>query len=1075
MIYSMFRFKAQYLFLFAIALQMLFGAPAWAQSSPTLPFSMEEIQAVQALRELRQTGDPKAILQSTSTYLKKFPNGRYVDEVLVSQAEAYTQINQPKKALAAYERVIQNFPDSPFRDQARAGSVPILEKIGKKKQASKRMDNLRKEAPGSPFANQTSLVLAKGNFARKDYAGTLAQLASIKADASLSPAEQADLLRLRGHSFYQTGKKKEALATLRQYARYPDNSSHQGPTLILLAGLEHEQGRSEEALNHYETVAGLPDNPTAQAEARYRRGLVLSEIAAKTSNKKAATEFNIKATEELGAYLATGDPRFAQEALQERARIFTGMGRGQEALADFDRLAAVKGEDGVSPQFQISRANLLTDLKRGQEGDQLLSKTLTRNKLSPADRLALTMALAHLRYRRADCPGVIKQMDPFPPLPDQDSRKQAFFLRGMCHYRLHQWEQASWNLEGLVNDPAYQPKVWEPLVESYEKSGQWARLVNLGESLLASERVKPTEGFLKSLGQAYQQMGQPQKMAEVLARLEKLNPKAINKPELHYQLGRGQESLSNKKEAEKHYLNALELTSKKPPAEATLAALDRLSGLLQEKGEHKRMADLEKKVSQRAKSSKEKHKVLLIHTKVQSAWAVEELSKKRPKSAHSKFRGAEKQLLAAIGKIENNDSKGKKSKKTKPTKLSPEAEKNLEELHHSASQFYLTWGKAFESRSSKTTTITRYKKALNYLPAKDWRNRQEIAYRLDGLYQKTGDHKSRVTLYKNLAEIVPEKTLQAEIERYLSRVYLDWGQAETKRKRYKTAMKLFETGLSRLPEKDVQGRYAFLAGMSPSYLATGKYPQLIEAYEKLLPALKNETQQEQVKAFVGQIYLAWAQQGVQQKQQKSASIRATKALKLLPESDWQRRVAATAILTDEDTRKKNYKTATKRFETLIPTLPKGTVQQQYALYLGERLRTDWKNPKAAEKWLKAADTGGNDALSVEAGYRLSELNIGLKKEKTAIEGLKDIVARDLSNSKWEIPVHYQLAVLYHQTNQLEEAANQYEQVANAKSATSRKAYPRSISRSKQQAQKLREYLEFQGKQKGRKIAIPKPD
>ena len=168
----------------------------------------------------------------------------------------------------------------------------------------------------------------------------------------------------------------------------------------------------------------------------------------------------------------------------------------------------------------------------------------------------------------------------------------------------------------------------------------------------------------------------------------------------------------------------------------------------------------------------------------------------------------------------------------------------------------------------------------------------------------------------------------------------------------------------------------------------------------------------------------------------------------------------------------DHEAAARLYAELVPTLPEGDVRRRYALYLGRLSWDKGKQREPAEKWLRAADTGGNDAISVEAAFRQTEISLAAKRTKEARAALEKLARRDLKGSDWYVPVHYQLAVLYHQADQLREALDEYKRVTAADSAETRKLYPKAIAQSREQVTQLEAYLRIRGGAAGSRIESP---
>src|SRR5262249_47378591 len=148
-------------------------------------------------------------------------------------------------------------------------------------------------------------------------------------------------------------------------------------------------------------------------------------------------------------------------------------------------------------------------------------------------------------------------------------RSRAFFMRGFCRYNRGDWQRASVDLEGLVNDPAYQQLVVPALLDSYEKSGQTVRLTQLLEELMAAGRIEPSEENMQRLARGYERLGEPGKMLDAYKRLASINPNAVQTASAHLREGVAEESLGHNEVAQGHFEAAL---AKPPVGDAETAA-----------------------------------------------------------------------------------------------------------------------------------------------------------------------------------------------------------------------------------------------------------------------------------------------------------------------------------------------------------------------------------------------------------------------------------------------------------------------------------------------------------------------
>jgi tetratricopeptide (TPR) repeat protein len=323
-----------------------------------------------------------------------------------------------------------------------------------------------------------------------------------------------------------------------------------------------------------------------------------------------------------------------------------------------------------------------------------------------------------------------------------------------------------------------------------------------------------------------------------------------------------------------------------------------------------------------------------------------------------------------------------------------------------------------------------------------------------------------------LEPTLPASELREQVRIFRARIYRDWARFHLAKGNRKTTAKLLSQGEALLKEEQWQVRYELLAVRGELLMKQKAYSSLLIRYEKFLPSIQDPALKAQVNQFVGQIYLTWAQSAKKAGNLKSTRIRSWRALEYLPESEWQRRLAAATLLNGTLDKLKRFAEAAEVFEALIPTIPDKEVRRRYALFLGRKYLKQIKQPDAAEPWLNEGDLGGNDPLSLEAGYLTAEMRLEKKERNEAKGMLEELTGRDLSQSNWRVPIHSQLALIYHEDKELEKALENYRVVAATKSKVLRRLYPRSIDIAKEQVHAIRGYLRFKGGS-GPKVAVPK--
>ncbi len=367
--------------------------------------------------------------------------------------------------------------------------------------------------------------------------------------------------------------------------------------------------------------------------------------------------------------------------------------------------------------------------------------------------------------------------------------------------------------------------------------------------------------------------------------------------------------------------------------------------------------------------------------------------------------------------------------------------------------------------------IAQYRKALQELPAADWRDRYRIAMQLDTLYQARQAYDKRIALYDEFQSSAPEGELRDRLRLYQSQLYREWGDAELARKRPPEALQRYRRGLALLKPGEGPWRVDLLVSLGRVYEQQGKYGDAVKMHERELAALGDAPSQHRLQAELGRLYIAWGQRAEKAKQTRAARTRYGTALQRLPPDDWQERLAATAALAALLERDGKAADAAGLYAALLPHVTDAPTRQRYALYLGRVYKEKLNQPPEARKWLSRAAEGPGHPMRIEAGYLLSDLDVAEGRAQEARARLEALVVEGLDDSQWAVPIHYRLAVLLHEDKKLEQALQHYRIVAEVTSEQWRKLYPRPIAQAQQQADAIASYLRLQGGQAD--VTVPK--
>ena len=1053
-------------------------APAQAQGTP----NVAELRRVIAVRDAQGAGKPDALVATAQAYLAEFGDGRYSDEVLLALARGYAAQERPELALQTYNRLIETRTDSPFREQAMAESVPLLQAQGDQSAAFARVDALVEGYPNSLRRSQVLLWKAETQQQQGEIPAALATLERIDPQEDLAGAEEADYYRLQTLALVNSGQ--SAWAPLQRYLKRDDTPEHKAEVLMLVGDVARKADRPDEALRFYSQV--VEDYPVKGqvGPALYWR----AELFARTRLHDAPEEVRGARRETaigyFAAYLESGDKAHRADALVARAGLHREAGRLVAAQADYDEAARIDPAVAGTPGVVSARVSVLQGLGQAEQAVALLEKGRQNPALSPAERTGLQVQLAALHYEAKRCEQVEALLNPMPIVADPQLRPRAFFMRGFCRYQREEWEKATFDLEGLINDPNYQELALEPLLEAYEQSGQTSRLVNLAEELLAAGRVQPTAPLLTRLADGYDRLGEPALMLAAFQRLEQADPAAAAAPEIQLRMGQAREKLGQPEAASAHYRGILERegAAKQVPPAIYLTALERLQALSIDADRLEALPALHKAAAGVPRDDAGRARLAMLKRDLDVALARRDLRAGKAKEAVPRLEAALKQtppeqpgrrarvvalLVTAYGRTGAPD---------KAAALYTKERKGADEHEYRpvlATELVAAvrdQPEALEARGKGGGIAPVYQQALADLPPGQSKERHEAAMLLDSAYQQRGDHAARAALVTLLLKDGYDDETKRQLRVYQGQIYKDWGRALLEQDDLAGAEFQLQRGLESAAAGDWRERYELTALLSRVQLKQARYSELVVMNEAILPEIEDSALAAQVRHFLGQVYVQWGKSAEEEDNAKSARIRYGYALDYLPAADWQRRLAATAGLAKALQAQGHDGEAAAAYEAVLPQIPDAGVQQKYALYLGKLYAERVGNPGKASQWFRQADRGDKEPLSLEAGYLWADQQAAARNADAALTRLKELAARGIAGTRWEVPIHYRLAILLHERKELKDALAHYRIVAGTQSAEARKVYPRSIAQSREQVQRIERFLQAGGG--AGEIAVP---
>ena len=1235
----------------AAALAALPTWPALAAERPQISQTLAEVEHIAALREHVQDQDHGAAAALAESYLEGYPEGSYRDEALLALGRALAAQGEHESAEGAYGRLIGEHEGSPFREYALAGSyLTLRESSGE--DAAERLEALLEEYPRGLLHNRATFWKGRELDEAGELEGAVAHLSRVDRSGLRDEGERADYDRLLGMAYVAQGRRAEAEPLLQSYLTQPDAAAQRAPVLMFLADEALQARRWKAAREYYEELVEVSPHPPLLAKARYWRADLHARIVLDPAPPEEQEAVRTESIALYSAYLESGDEAYADRALRRRARLLADAGQDEAALEDYDRLFERDAAFRNEPAIVTARADLLRRLGRPEEAAALLSQAGQNPEIGQEARKGLLIEEVRVYYDGEDCAKVLRLLRPLPPFETSDRIDQAMFMRGFCHYREGQWEEASSDLEHLVKFPRFQPLVWKPLVESYDRSGQYSRLVRFLQEQTETGRIEPTAQTAHLLARGYEHLNKPSLVVAIYTDLEAREPEALNSPEALHRLAKAEEELDDTEGAIAHYEAVLNLQEPgEPPHDRYRESLARLENLLGRMGRWEllvqRNQDAESVLTEpadreplraarrkayigwgRADSAEGRHeeaagrylaaweltplddRTVRVETLAMLAeaygragkhdTAVSHYQAEMERTADMEYRlllslglaglyqgwaeavereqgiaeavplyevalrhvpeqqweqryriivkldpvyqqqnefgklivyleameravtdgafradlrryrmslyrtwgmraaeagqnaDAERHFSNAIGLLLGerdwsglselsaaralllNDDEQFERQLTLLRDAAPRAPDNsaANEARLSLLSTEFEWARSRERQDDTEGALAHYAQAEEQLTEADWRWRREIALSVGGIHRGRGDYAKEIEVLQAAIPAAPDAEAQAGMRRAVSRAHEHWAERLLEGKKTDAALEHYRLALAELPAERWEERFRIAQPLGRIYLEREDSRALAGLYEGIYPDIPEAGLKAQIDLFLGQIYAKWADYANRAKKYEFARQRYHKALRYLPNDQWELRIAVAKQLEALYDREEDVAGVTAVYGELVPSLDDVTLRRSYALYLGRLYWDKAKDAEQARQWLISLETGGDDPVSLEAGFILAEIALANDNSSGAQVALEDLVQRNLNGSAWYVPVHYQLAVLHHEADRLDQALEHYRLVAGVKSKEARKLYPKSIAHSKQQVREIEAYLRVRGGDAGREIDAP---
>lgn len=279
------------------------------------------------------------------------------DEVRYWIAMAELERGRCAEAAAQWNELVKELPDSRFAASARLNEAIALSRCGEDERAYRQLAAWRAAFPKHELVSEAVVAQASCALRLGKHGEALALCETAAGMPKSSPARLAQIGLLAAESLYGLERYREsadrfeaALRELPEQARTPSARVRRGLALV-------KAGRAEEGINELTTAISLLSASDA-ALGRTAR-LSLGEVFFSRSDWSGAERW----LAEAAAKDAADDP----DVLIRLALSIQRQGRGQEALAWFDRVLRASPHATVAASAHALRAQTLEELDRREE------------------------------------------------------------------------------------------------------------------------------------------------------------------------------------------------------------------------------------------------------------------------------------------------------------------------------------------------------------------------------------------------------------------------------------------------------------------------------------------------------------------------------------------------------------------------------------------------------------------------------------------------------------------------------------------------------------------------------------
>lgn len=315
-------------------------------------------------------GDVSGKIKELTEIEQRWPDSRWLPNVMLEKAQTYEATDQNAKAAEAFSALASKFPESVQARKAMLNLALTYAKAGKATQAADTYKDIIRNWPSSEEASLAHDDLRKYYSSRGELAEYAAFLRTVPEARQLDADEMEQLAFDGAETAFASNP--ENITPLRNYVRdYPDGK-YLAPALLDIATSLRDSGKFVEAEETLVRLAEARPHSVQYPEALMMRAEILEyDLPGRTAD----------ATEAYKALAATGDKDFIADAYAGVARTASS----EKEKIEYARKARATG--GLSAdqmeEMQYIEAKALLDSGSSSEALTLLS-TLAANPATEA-------------------------------------------------------------------------------------------------------------------------------------------------------------------------------------------------------------------------------------------------------------------------------------------------------------------------------------------------------------------------------------------------------------------------------------------------------------------------------------------------------------------------------------------------------------------------------------------------------------------------------------------------------------------------------------------------------------------